>query len=74
MFRPAQLCLLLLTFPVIAATGLQAADRPNIIFLMADDQATYSMGCYNTPGAKTPHLDKLATDGMIFDAHYDTTA
>ncbi|HIF00338.1 MAG TPA: acetylglucosamine-6-sulfatase, partial [Fuerstia sp.] len=74
MFRSSLLCLLLFTFPAIAAAGPRAADRPNIIFLMADDQATYSMGCYDTPGAKTPNLDKLATDGMIFDAHYDTTA
>jgi arylsulfatase A-like enzyme len=74
MFRILPLCLLLFTNPVIATTQLQVADRPNIIFLMADDQATYSMGCYDTPGAKTPNLDKLATDGMVFDAHYDTTA
>ncbi len=51
-----------------------ADKRPNIIFLMADDQATYSMGCYGTPGAKTPNLDKLADDGIVFDAHYVTTA
>lgn len=48
--------------------------RPNIVFLMADDQCTYSMGCYGTPGAKTPHLDELAREGMVFDNHYDTTA
>lgn len=60
-------------FSMLTAS-LLAADRPNIIFLMADDQATYSMGCYDTPGAKTPNLDLLAEDGMIFDAHYDTTA
>ncbi len=58
---------------VFAADG-DAKDRPNIVFLMADDQATYSMGCYGTPGAKTPHLDSLARAGMIFDRHYDTTA
>ncbi|MGB4736646.1 MAG: sulfatase [Fuerstiella sp.] len=57
-----------------AAATVAADDRPNIIFLMADDQSTYSMGCYDTPGANTPHLDKLASDGMVFDAHYDTTA
>ena len=51
-----------------------ADERPNIVFLLSDDQATYSMGCYGTPGAKTPHLDQLATEGMIFDKHYDTTA
>lgn len=49
-------------------------DRPNIIFLMADDQCTYSLGCYGTPGAKTPNLDTLAREGVVFDRHYDTTA
>ncbi|MDG2126520.1 MAG: sulfatase [Fuerstiella sp.] len=74
MFRTLLMHLLLYTFALFAAVHSPAADRPNIIFLMADDQATYSMGCYNTPGAKTPNLDGLAADGMVFDAHYDTTA
>lgn len=51
-----------------------AAERPNIVFLLADDQCTYSMGCYGTPNVRTPHLDSLARDGMAFDSHYDTTA
>ena len=51
-----------------------ADERPNIIFLMSDDQATYSLGCYDTPGAKTPNIDALANDGIVFDSHYDTTA
>ena len=58
----------------LCVASATANERPNIIFLMADDQATYSMGCYDTPGAQTPNLDKLAADGMVFDAHYDTTA
>jgi arylsulfatase A-like enzyme len=74
MSRTSPLHLLLFTFALIAAKLSPAADRPNVIFLMADDQATYSMGCYDTPGAKTPNLDKLADDGIVFDAHYDTTA
>lgn len=56
------------------AMPAQSAVRPNIIFLMADDQSTYSMGCYGTPGARTPHLDKLTEEGIVFDNHYDTTA
>lgn len=48
--------------------------RPNLIFLMADDQCTNSLGCYGTPGARTPNLDRLAAEGMTFDRHYDTTA
>ncbi len=59
---------------VIIGAVARADDRPNIILLLADDQCTYSMGCYNTPGAKTPNLDQLAAEGMIFDRHYDTTA
>ncbi len=58
----------------LAISSVAADDRPNIIFLMSDDQATYSMGCYGTPGAKTPNLDQLAAEGLIFDNHYDTTA
>jgi len=48
--------------------------RPNIVFLLTDDQNLYSMGCYGTPDVKTPNLDKLASDGIVFDHHYDTTA
>ena len=65
---------LLLVIALGFAASVHADDRPNIVFLLADDQCTYSMGCYGTPGVKTPNLDQLAADGMIFDNHYDTTA
>ena len=48
--------------------------KPNIIFLLTDDQSTITMGCYGNDEVKTPNLDQLATDGMIFDRHYVTTA
>ena len=51
-----------------------ADDRPNIIFLMTDDQNVRSLGCYGAPGVKTPNIDALAADGVTFDRHYDTTA
>ena len=54
--------------------SVQGAQRPNIIFLLADDQTFYSMGCYGNPDVKTPHMDRLGADGVIFDRHYDTTA
>lgn len=57
-----------------AQADASAAGRPNLIFLMADDQSTYSLGCYGTPDVKTPHLDQLSRDGITFDNHYDTTA
>jgi arylsulfatase A-like enzyme len=51
-----------------------AAERPNIVFLLADDQATISMGCYGNPDALTPNLDALSARGVTFGNHYDTTA
>jgi arylsulfatase A-like enzyme len=49
-------------------------ERPNIVFLLADDQATISMGCYGNKDALTPNLDGLSARGVTFDNHYDTTA
>lgn len=49
-------------------------DRPNIVFLLTDDQATITMGCYGNPAVTTPNLDALANQGVVFDRHYVTTA
>lgn len=60
---------------LVCTCSIVAEDkRPNIVFLLTDDQNLYSMGCYGTPDVKTPNLDKLASDGIVFDHHYDTTA
>ncbi len=53
------------------AASLLAADKPNIIFIMADDQGYGDASCYN-PNSKilTPGLDRIAKEGMRFtDAH-----
>jgi len=66
-----------LAFLILAFVGSLVGQEqvpPNIIFLMADDQNTLSMGCYGNPEVETPNMDRLANDGMIFDRHYDTTA
>ncbi|MFC1766249.1 sulfatase, partial [Planctomycetota bacterium] len=51
-----------------------SGNRPNIIYLMADDQNVGSVGCYGNPEVLTPNMDKLGTDGVIFGRHYNTTA
>ncbi len=64
-----------LTPLLLAVTALPGADtKPNLIFLFADDQSTYSVGCYGNKDVVTPHMDKLAADGLVFDKHYNTTA
>ncbi|PHS17704.1 MAG: hypothetical protein COA78_02980 [Blastopirellula sp.] len=51
----------------------QAADRPNVIVILADDLGYHDLGFQGSKRIKTPHLDQLALGGTIFtDAH--TTA
>lgn len=61
--------------PVAAPAPAPRNDpRPNLVFLLADDQCFWSLGCYGNPNVRTPQLDRLAAEGMAFDRHYDTTA
>jgi arylsulfatase A len=47
-----------------------AAAKPNIIFIMADDLGYRELGSYGQTIIKTPHLDKLAAQGMRLTRHY----
>lgn len=47
-----------------------AADRPNVLFILADDLAWSDLGCYGHPWHETPHLDRLASEGMRFTQAY----
>jgi arylsulfatase A-like enzyme len=57
---------------VMTAGALRAADRPNILWLSAEDISPH-LGCYGDANAITPHLDKLATEGTRY-THTFTTA
>ncbi len=57
-----------------AAADETAAPRPNIVFLMTDDQAVGAAGCYGNREVITPHLDRLAADGIRFLNHYVTSS
>lgn len=41
--------------------------KPNILFIHTDQQRADTLGCYGNPVVKTPHLDKLAKDGVLFE-------
>ncbi|MBB3209302.1 arylsulfatase A-like enzyme [Rhodopirellula rubra] len=69
------LCVLIQITAAVPTGAASPEDaRPNIVFLLADDQSTYSVGCYGNPDVKTPNMDQLARDGVLFDNHYNTTA
>ena len=49
-------------------------QKPNIIFILTDDQAYYAAGFNGNKEIKTPNMDKLADMGIVFDNYYNTTA
>ena len=65
------LCILLLT-PLI---GLHAAEHhPNIVFILADDIGYGDLGCYGATRVNTPHVDRLAREGIRFTNAHATAA
>lgn len=51
---------------LLAAPGLGAADRPNVLLILVDDLKP-ALGCYGNSFARTPHIDALAEQGMRFE-------
>ena len=41
--------------------------RPNIVFILSDDQGWWSLGCTGNSEIITPNIDRLAEEGMRFD-------
>lgn len=59
----------------LVLAGVSKGEAPNIVFILADDLGYGDVGCYN-PDSKipTPHLDRMAKEGMKFtDAHSPST-
>lgn len=52
------------------AHSAEGKNRPNIIYILADDLGYAEVGCYGQKKIKTPHIDKLAVEGMKFTQHY----
>jgi arylsulfatase len=55
-----------------AVAPAQAAEKPNIVVIMGDDIGIWNIGAYHRGlmAGRTPNLDKLATEGMIFTDFY----
>jgi N-acetylgalactosamine-6-sulfatase len=62
-----------LTLTCLAALALAApaaAEKPNVVFLLADDLGFGDLGCTGHPYAKTPAIDRLAKEGTLFRRFY----
>ena len=72
------------TLPLIAASivltallgdpalGGREKQKPNIVFFLVDDLGWSDVGCYGSTFHETPHVDRLAKEGMRFDNAYST--
>jgi arylsulfatase A-like enzyme len=50
------------------------ARTPNILFILADDLGYGDLSCYGRPDYRTPHLDRLAREGLRFTSNYTAAA
>lgn len=66
--------LTLLTFLGISLSTAFAAEpqKPNIVFLLADDLGSGDLHCYGHPYSRTPNIDRLASEGTRFKQFYAT--
>ena len=54
------------------ALGGREKQKPNIVFFLVDDLGWSDVGCYGSTFHETPHVDRLAREGMRFDNAYST--
>ena len=62
--------LFLVSLLYACAGAVPADDRPNIVLIMADDLGYSELGSYGQKLIQTPHLDRLASQGMRFTRNY----
>ena len=65
MFR----CLMLTLACLIAEVGLADSTRPNVLFIAVDDLRP-ELSCYGATRMQTPHIDRLASQGVLFTRAY----
>jgi len=65
------LTLFLAVCPMVAA---ESVGKPNVIFILADDQRFDELGCAGHPLIKTPNIDRLAREGAPFENSFASSA
>ena len=64
--------LLICSLLVVQAFSVLGDRPPNIVFFLVDDLGWSDVGCYGSTFHETPHIDRLAKEGMRFDNAYST--
>ena len=64
----------LLYLMLTSANAAEGPNRPNVVLIIADDMAWDDCGAYGNPMVRTPHIDRLAREGMRFDRAFVTAS
>ena len=64
----------LLLYIVFGGIAVMAKDKPNVVFILSDDQSWGDYGFMGHPHLKTPNLDQLAGEGLVYERGYTTAA
>ncbi len=62
--------LLAVALSLFLAAALRAAEKPNIILIFTDDLGINDLSCSGRKDQPTPHLDKLAAEGVRFSSSF----
>ena len=60
----------IMLFALLSSLSIHAATPPNLIWIMADDLGYGELGCYGQKIIATPHIDRMAQEGMRFTHYY----
>lgn len=66
-------CSVIIVFMLLTADRISAADRPNVVIILTDDQGTLDANCFGSTDLHTPNIDRLAKRGTRFTQAYSHT-
>lgn len=67
-------CAVLMFSPACQKTEKVVKSRPNILFIMSDDHAAHAVSCYGSRINETPHIDRIAREGIRFENCFCTNS
>jgi arylsulfatase A-like enzyme len=56
------------------AAQAAATTKPNLVLIMTDNHGPWTLGCYGNPDVQTPHIDRLAKEGVRFTTAHSSNA
>lgn len=59
-----------MALPLLSCTEPQAEEKPNILWITIEDTSPHFLGCYGNEQVKTPNIDQLASEGIMFTSAF----